>query len=137
MLNDLDALDKFVERKSHRIGVIGAGRLGICFALLVDAAGYNVVVSDVRESYVKNLNERTISTNEPLVADLLKDSKIKATTSNKEVIEECAAFPYGDNDDLVDSTTQAVMRFRQGGFIMHPEDEKDGKNIRTTHPEYY
>jgi len=26
---------------------------------------------------------------------------------------------------LVDSTTQAVMRFRQGGFIGHPEDEKD------------
>jgi hypothetical protein len=26
-------------------------------------------------------------------------------------------------DDLVDSTTQAVMRFRQGGFIAHPEDE--------------
>ena len=55
----------------------------------------------------------------------------------EEVIEECAAFPYGDNDDLVDSTTQAVMRFRQGGFIMHPEDEKDGNNIKTTHPEYY
>ena len=34
-----------------------------------------------------------------------------------EVIEECAAFPLGDHDDLVDSMTQAVMRFRQGGFI--------------------
>ena len=43
----------------------------------------------------------------------------------EEVIEECASFPYGDNDDLVDSTTQAIMRFRQGGFISHPEDEKD------------
>ena len=43
----------------------------------------------------------------------------------EEVIEECASFPYGDNDDLVDSTTQAVMRFRQGGFISHPEDEKE------------
>jgi predicted phage terminase large subunit-like protein len=39
-----------------------------------------------------------------------------------EVIEECAAFPHGDHDDLVDSTTQAVMRFRQGGFVQHPED---------------
>ena len=48
MLNDLDALDKFVERKSHTIGVIGAGRLGICFALLADRAGYKVIVSDVR-----------------------------------------------------------------------------------------
>jgi len=43
----------------------------------------------------------------------------------EEVIEECAAFPYGDNDDLVDSTTQAVMRFRQGGFIEHPDDYED------------
>jgi predicted phage terminase large subunit-like protein len=40
----------------------------------------------------------------------------------EEVIEECAAFPHGDHDDLVDSTTQAVMRFRQGGFLKHPED---------------
>ena len=43
----------------------------------------------------------------------------------EEVIEECAAFPFGDNDDLVDSTTQALMRFRQGGFIEHPDDYKD------------
>ena len=43
----------------------------------------------------------------------------------EEVIEECASFPYGDHDDLVDSTTQAIMRFRQGGFITHPEDEKE------------
>jgi phage terminase large subunit-like protein len=41
------------------------------------------------------------------------------------VIEECAAFPFGDHDDLVDSTTQAIMRFRQGGFVLHPDDEKD------------
>ena len=40
----------------------------------------------------------------------------------EEVIEECAAFPHGDHDDLVDSMTMAVMRFRQGGFIQHPED---------------
>jgi len=40
----------------------------------------------------------------------------------EEVIEECAAFPFGDHDDLVDSMTQAVMRFRQGGFLTHPED---------------
>ena len=38
----------------------------------------------------------------------------------EEVIEECASFPYGDNDDLVDSTTQAIMRFRQGRFYNSP-----------------
>jgi predicted phage terminase large subunit-like protein len=43
----------------------------------------------------------------------------------QEVVEECAAFPHGDHDDLVDSMTMAVMRFRQGGFITHPEDYLD------------
>ena len=54
----------------------------------------------------------------------------------EEVVEECAAFPYGDNDDLVDSMTQAVMRFRQGGFIGHPEDAKD-EALPQVEREYY
>ena len=56
--------------------------------------------------------------------------------SAEEVIEECASFPYGDHDDLVDSTTQAVMRFRQGGFIVHPEDEKEDTLPRTERTYY-
>ena len=54
----------------------------------------------------------------------------------EEVIEECASFPYGDHDDLVDSTTQAVMRFRQGGFVTHPEDYKDEVLPRTERTYY-
>jgi predicted phage terminase large subunit-like protein len=42
-----------------------------------------------------------------------------------EVIEECNDFPSGANDDLVDSTTLALSRFRQGGFIRLPSDEED------------
>ena len=61
------------------------------------------------------------------VAPLFESGQVWATDDKfaEEVIEECAAFPYGDHDDLVDSMTQAVMRFRQGGFIEHPEDEQD------------
>jgi nucleotide sugar dehydrogenase len=73
-----------------KIGVIGAGRLGICFALLCEAAGYDVLVSDIREDYVNDLNERKIKTHEPEVENLLKVAKnFRATTNNKEVIEEC------------------------------------------------
>ncbi len=36
--------------------------------------------------------------------------------------EECAAFPFGEHDELVDSMTQAMLRFRQGNFVVHPED---------------
>ena len=42
-----------------------------------------------------------------------------------EVIEECAAFPAGDHDDLVDSKTQALLRFRQGGWIRSVMDDWD------------
>jgi len=41
-----------------------------------------------------------------------------------ELIEECAAFPSGDHDDYVDAVTMALMRFRQGGFMI-PTDEND------------
>ena len=43
----------------------------------------------------------------------------------QEVMEECNDFPSGANDDLVDSTTLALMRFRQGGFIRLPSDEPE------------
>jgi phage terminase large subunit-like protein len=39
-----------------------------------------------------------------------------------ELIEEVAAFPNGEYDDLVDSMTQALMRYRQGNFVQLPTD---------------
>jgi len=42
-----------------------------------------------------------------------------------ELMEELASFPNGDHDDLVDSTSQALLRFRQGGFIRIESDEEE------------
>ena len=53
----------------------------------------------------------------------------------QEVIEECASFPNGSHDDYVDSMTQAIMRFRQGGFLLHPEDERE--EIKPREPRVY
>ena len=54
----------------------------------------------------------------------------------EEVVEECASFPHGDHDDLADSMTQAILRFRQGGFITTPDDEEFEPNYRRK-MEYY
>jgi len=43
----------------------------------------------------------------------------------EEVVEECAAFPAGEHDDYVDTVTQALRRFREGGFVRHPEDYEE------------
>jgi len=73
-----------------KVGVIGAGRLGICLALLLEQSGYEVIASDIREDYVKGLNERRIVTNEPGVQELLsKATKLTATTDNFKVIMDC------------------------------------------------
>ena len=87
-----------------KIGVIGAGRLGICFALLCEEAGYEVLVSDVREDYVDALNKGEIVTNEPEVENLLKRAKnFRATSDNREVIRQCdfiyTLVPTPSNDD--------------------------------------
>ena len=42
-----------------------------------------------------------------------------------ELMEELAAFPNGEHDDLVDSTSQALLRFRRGGFIQIESDEPE------------
>ena len=61
------------------------------------------------------------------VSDLFASGKIWAPRKRwaEEVVEELAAFPNSDHDDLVDSTTQALLRFRRGGFITLQSDEPD------------
>jgi len=54
----------------------------------------------------------------------------------EEVMDELASFPNGDHDDLVDSSSQALMRFRQGGFISVASDEEDEPVYRRK-TEYY
>ena len=53
-----------------------------------------------------------------------------------EVVEECASFPNGEYDDLADSMTQAILRFRQGGFIITPSDYEEDEYYREKR-EYY
>jgi len=56
----------------------------------------------------------------------------------EELVEEVASFPSGEHDDLVDSTSQALMRFRRGGFIRLATDEQDDvKEFRRRKTAYY
>ena len=72
-----------------KIGLIGAGRLGLCLALLMDKAGYSVIASDVREDYVNGLQQGEVTTTEPLVGQYLDSvRRIEFTTDNLRVIEE-------------------------------------------------
>jgi len=60
-------------------------------------------------------------------ADIFASGRVwvPRTSWAEEVVEEIASFPSGEHDDLVDSTSQAIIRFRKGGFIRLDSDEED------------
>jgi predicted phage terminase large subunit-like protein len=73
------------------------------------------------------------------VSDLFASGKVWAPSTRwaEEVIEEMAAFPNSEHDDLVDSSTQALIRFRKGGFLRLDTDEKDEPQLIRRRSAYY
>lgn len=70
-----------LENPNH-IGVIGIGKLGLCFALNLDHAGFQVTALDRDEVVVKQVNAKNLRSHEPQVEEMLRQaSKIEATTS--------------------------------------------------------
>jgi len=62
------------------------------------------------------------------VADIIRSGMVWYPEGRRwaeEVIEQCVAFPFGANDDMVDCTSMALARFRQGGFISLSSDLRD------------
>ena len=82
-------------------------------------------------------NDKMVRVN--AVADLFSSGKVWAPDTRwaREVIEEVAAFPVGEHDDFVDTTTQALLRFRQGGFISLNSDARDDGLFRPRKAAYY
>ncbi len=72
------------------------------------------------------------------VADMFSSGRIwiPQTRFAEEVVEEFASFPSGEHDDYVDSSTQALMRFRRGGFVSLQSDAMD-EPIYRRKKEYY
>ena len=55
----------------------------------------------------------------------------------QDLVEECAAFPNGTNDDQVDVTVMALMRFRQGNFVKLDDDDESERDPDARIMEYY
>jgi len=62
-----------------------------------------------------------------MVAPIFESGKVWAPERRfaEEVIDECAAFPHGDNDDYCDSMSMALIRYRKGGFVRLDSDEEE------------
>lgn len=95
-----------------KIGLVGLGRLGLCQALLLDSAGYDVLGCDVFPAYVDSINQRTLTSSEPGVTQALQGArKLRATLSladtvaHAELIMIFVATPTGIGEHAYDCGT--------------------------------
>jgi predicted phage terminase large subunit-like protein len=73
------------------------------------------------------------------VADIFASGRVWVPNTHwaEELIEEVASFPSGEHDDLVDSMSQALLRYRRGGFIQLDSDEKEEQRQFRRRVPYY
>lgn len=65
----------------ERIGLLGAGRLGICLALNLERVGFEVYVVDVDHARVAAIQAKSVKVDEPFVQEyLLEAKKLSAET---------------------------------------------------------
>ena len=57
------------------IGVIGIGKLGLCFALVLERGGYDVIGCDIKQDYIESINNKEFKAIEPFVERYLKECK--------------------------------------------------------------
>jgi len=82
-------LHSYLRLVMEKKGIIGLGKLGICFALNLEAAGYEVIGVDVNEKLVQQINDKSHRSFEPGVEEMLKtSSRFSATTDMKRLLKE-------------------------------------------------
>jgi UDPglucose 6-dehydrogenase len=108
---------KKMERQN--ISVLGIGKLGLGFALLLEKHGYNVLGLDIHEQYISNINNKTIHFNEPYYNELLLQSKhFRATSDLNETIQFSNILfiivqtPNGGGDKFYDHTILSNLLFK-------------------------
>ena len=73
------------------------------------------------------------------VSPIFQDGKVWVQENRwaEELMEEITDFPNGEHDDLVDSTTLALIRFRNGGFLKLASDYDDEEEYYPKIRAYY
>ena len=72
----------------EKVSIIGIGKLGLCFALTLERAGYDVLGVDIFPEYVEAINNKTLKSDEHNVENYLGKSRhFRATTNLKEAVE--------------------------------------------------
>ena len=127
-----------------KIGVIGAGKLGLSFALLCEHNGITVWASDINKDYIESLKDKTFKSVEPYIQEYLHESNnLHPTTDNFDVIRNTdiiftfvptpSVFPGGYDHKYVDEVVESIVQSTKEGV------DVSGKTLVigcTTNPGY-
>tara|TARA_Y100000296_G_scaffold551_1_gene555 strand:- start:1795 stop:2904 length:1110 start_codon:yes stop_codon:yes gene_type:complete len=117
----------------EKISVIGVGRLGLCFALTLEEAGYDVLGNDISLGYIEKLNNKTLKASEFGVEQMLAQAEnFKATTSLQETVDhsdtlfvivatpslENGGYDHSQIDSLVEEIKKFGIQEKQKQFII-------------------
>lgn len=78
-----------------KIGIIGVGKLGLCFALNAERKGFKVEAYDIHKPYIKSLQDKSFTSTEPYVNKYLKEAKnIHFHNDIKDIIEASVNYIF-------------------------------------------
>ncbi len=112
------------------LAVVGIGRLGLCFALNLEKAGYNVVGYDIRQDYIDSVNDRTFTSPEPGVNELIQNYKnFTSTTTIQKAIENSDMIfvtlrTESDKDGRYNHDQIESFLFDLKTYVKNPETQK-------------
>lgn len=113
------------------LGIIGVGKLGLVYALVFEKQGLDVFASSYKQEYVEELQQKTTTTVEPGVVEMLAEAQnITFTTDNHLVINQCdmiyvmVATPSTVRGDYDVTALDAVV----DDFLEHP-NSVSGKTL--------
>lgn len=115
----------------EKIAVIGIGKLGLCFALLLEKAGYEVLGIDIDEKYINKLSDKSFHSNEPGVNEALKQAtQIRYATQISSLLDFDPALIFitvptpthqtaGYDHSLLDSVLESIYQLNKNSFPRH------------------
>ena len=119
----VDALEKYREFNPDSV-IIEAKASGI--PLITELRRIGVPAQDYTPSRGSRAQSNDKIARVNSVSDIFSSGYVWAPADRwaEEVINQCAEFPHGEHDDLVDTVVMALMRYRNGGFIRLDSDEE-------------
>lgn len=127
--------------KQHKPDIVLIEARASGMPLIYEMRSMGIPIQDVTQGRGNKYQSNDKISRVNTITDIFASKNVYAPREKhfaQHVIEQCAAFPSGDQDDYVDTVQMAVARFRSGGWVGSTKDwEDDEKDKAPVLTEFY